>query len=92
MAGFWDGATRRGVHELEVRDADLANRSGRALVSADESIRAAVDEFGFAEAGISADATRQLIEALAAGRGELGDAFRLNRLDRAHHLTRSVGT
>ncbi len=72
---------RRGAQQLDVHDADLAKRAGRALVAADERIRVTVDELGFAEAELGADATAQLSEALVAVRRHLRDAFRLNRLN-----------
>ena len=72
---------RRGAQELDVHDADLAKRAGRALVAADERIRMTVDELGFAEAELGADATAHLSEALVAVRRHLSDAFRLNRLN-----------
>ena len=80
MAGFRVGR-RRPAQQLEVHDAELAKRAGRALVAADERVRAAVDELGFAEAELGADATTQLGEALLAVRRHLRDAFRLNRLN-----------
>ena len=49
MAAFRVGRSRPAQH-LEVHDAELARRAGRALVAADERIRAAADELGFAEA------------------------------------------
>ena len=72
---------RRGAQQLDVHDADLAKRAGRALVAADERIRVTADELGFAEAELGADATAQLSEALVAVRRHLRDAFRLNRLN-----------
>ncbi len=72
---------RRGAQQLDVHDADLAKRAGRALVAADERIRVTVDELGFAEAELGADATAQLSAALVAARRHLRDAFRLNRLN-----------
>lgn len=80
MAGFWV-RHRRGAQELEVHGADLAKRAGSALFAADERIRAAADELGFAEAELGSDAIRHLSEALVAARGHLSDAFRLNRLN-----------
>ncbi|GAA1758712.1 hypothetical protein [Agromyces humatus] len=80
MAGF-RVRRRRGAHELEVHDADLAKRAGAALFAADERIRATADELGFAEAELEAGATMLLGEALVAARRQLSDAFRLNRLN-----------
>ena len=80
MAGF-RVRRRPSAQQLQVHDAELAKRAGRALVAADERIRAAVDELGFAEAELGADATTQLGEALLAVRRHLRDAFRLNRLN-----------
>ncbi len=80
MAGF-RVRRRRGAQQLDVHDADLAKRAGRALVAADERIRVTADELGFAEAELGADATTQLSEALVAVRRHLSDAFRLNRLN-----------
>ena len=51
---------RSGAHELEVHDADLAKRAGAALFAADERIRVAADELGFAEAELGAGATQRL--------------------------------
>lgn len=81
MAGF---RFRRlgGAHELEVRDADPAKRAASALFAADERIRAAAEEFAFAEAELGADATARLGETLDAARRRLGEAFRLNRRNR----------
>jgi len=72
---------RRPAQQFEVHDAELARRAGRALVAADERIRAAVDELGFAEAELGSHATTPLSEALVAVRRHLSDAFRLNRLN-----------
>lgn len=72
---------RRGAHELEVHDADLAKRAGAALFAADERIRAAADELGFAEAELGAGATQRLSEALAHVRRHLSNAFHLYRLN-----------
>ena len=80
MAGF-RVRRRRGAQQLDVHDADLAKRAGRALVAADERVRVTADELGFAEAELGADATTQLSEALVAVRRHLSDAFRLNRLN-----------
>ncbi|WP_235508411.1 hypothetical protein [Agromyces sp. Soil535] len=80
MAGF-RVMRRRGAQQLQVHDADLAMRAGRALVAADERIRVTAEELGFAEAELGADATTQLSEALVAVRKHLSDAFRLNRLN-----------
>ena len=80
MAGF-RVRRRRGAQQLEVHDAELAKRAGRALVAADERIRVTADELGFAEAELGLDATAQLSEALVAARRHLSDAFRLNRLN-----------
>ena len=49
MVAFRVGRSRP-AQQLEVHDAELAKRAGRALVAADERIRAAADELGFAEA------------------------------------------
>ena len=84
MAGFRVGRRRPAQH-LEVHDADLSKRAGRALVAADERIRVAADELGFAEAQLGAAATTRLNEALVAVRRHLSDAFRLNRLN--HDVT-----
>jgi hypothetical protein len=80
MAGF-RVRLRRHAQELQVHDADLAKRAGRALVAADERIRITADELGFAEAELGADATTQLSDALVAVRKHLRDAFRLNGLN-----------
>ena len=80
MAGF-RVRRRRDARKLEVRDADLAKRAGRALVAADERIRITADELGFAVAELGADATTQLSDALVAVRRHVSDAFRLNRLN-----------
>lgn len=81
MAGF---RFRRphGARELEVHDADPAKRAGSALFAADERIRAAAEEFAFAEAELGADTTAPLGEALVAARHRLNEAFRLNRRNR----------
>ncbi|MFC9918267.1 hypothetical protein [Agromyces binzhouensis] len=80
MAGFW-ARRRRGAPELQVHDADagLATRVGSALVAADDHLRAAADELGFAEAELGFDATLQPAEVLAVARRQLSEAFRLNR-------------
>ncbi|RXZ39683.1 hypothetical protein ESO86_17810, partial [Agromyces binzhouensis] len=80
MAGF-RARRRRGAPELQVHDARSATRAGSALVAADDRIRAAVDELGFAEAELGRDAIAQAVEALVAARGRLTEAFRLNRLN-----------
>ena len=80
MAGF-RVRRRRDAQQLDVHDADLAKRAGRALVAADERVLVTFDELGFAEAELGADATKQLSEVLVAVRGHLSDAFRLNRLN-----------
>ncbi|GAA1814382.1 hypothetical protein [Agromyces neolithicus] len=82
MAGFRVRRRHR-AHELEVHDADLAKWAGRALYAADERMRVAADELGYAEAqlGAGADAMARLGEALIAARKSLSDAFRLNRLN-----------
>ena len=67
MAGF-RVRRRRGAQQFDVNDAELAKRAGRALVAADERVRATTDEVGFAEAELGADATTQLSEALVAVR------------------------
>ena len=84
MAEFRVGRRRPAQH-LEVHDADLSKRAGRALVAADERIRVAADELGFAEAQLGAAATTRLNEALVAVHRHLSDAFRLNRLN--HDVT-----
>ena len=80
MAGF-RVRRRRGAQQFDVNDVELAKRAGRALVAADERVRATTDEVGFAEAELGADATTQLSDALVAVRRHLSDAFRLNRLN-----------
>ncbi|MFF2275761.1 hypothetical protein [Agromyces sp. NPDC058126] len=80
MAGF-RVRRRLGAHQLEAHDADLAKRAGAALFAADERIRVAADEFGFAEAELGAGAIQRLGETLADARGQLGTAFLLNRLN-----------
>ncbi|MDQ0893517.1 hypothetical protein [Agromyces ramosus] len=80
MAGF-KVRRRRGAHELEVHDADLAKRAGVALLAADERIRDTADELGFAEAELGSESTATASAALVAARRRLGDAFRLNRLN-----------
>src|SRR5687768_17254788 len=80
MAGF-RVRRRRTAQELEVHDADLAKRARSALLAADERIRVAADELGFAEAELSAESTATASEALIEVRRHLNDAFRLNRLN-----------
>ncbi|GAA1789653.1 hypothetical protein [Agromyces lapidis] len=80
MAGF-RVRRRLGAHQLEAHDADLAKRAGAALFAADERVRAAADELGFAEAELGAGAIQQPGEALAEVRRQLGIAFLLNRLN-----------
>lgn len=58
MVAFRVGRRRPAQH-LEVHDADSAKKAGKALVAADERIRVAADELGFAEAKLGADATMQ---------------------------------
>lgn len=65
----------------EVRGADLAKQAGLALVAADERVRLAVDDLGFAEAELGSDATTPLRETLVEVRTHLNDAFRLHRLN-----------
>jgi exonuclease VII small subunit len=84
MAGFWVRRPR-GARELDVDDAELAKRAGLALVAADERLRVAAEELGFAEAELADAATQRLRESLVASRGVLSDAFRLQRL--AHGAT-----
>ncbi|WP_173923330.1 hypothetical protein [Agromyces sp. Marseille-P2726] len=81
MAGFWV-RHRRGVQELEGRDADVAKLAGSALVAADERLRLAAEEFAFAEAELGSEANVASAEAILAARGLLGEAFRLNRANR----------
>lgn len=85
MAGFRVRCLRvgrtRGASELAVRDADLAKQAALALVAADERVRIAVDDLGFAEAELGSDATMQLRETLVEVRTQLNDAFRLHRLN-----------
>lgn len=85
MAGFRVIRLRvgrtRGASELAVRDADLAKQAALALVAADERVRVAADDLGFAEAELGPDATTQLRETLVEVRRHLNDAFRLNRLN-----------
>ena len=85
MAGFRVRCLRvgrtRGASELEVRDADLAKQAALALVAADERVRVAVDDLGFAEAELGHDATTQLRETLVEVRTHLNDAFRLHRFN-----------
>lgn len=57
---------RRPAHRLEVQDAELARRAGQALVAADDRIRAAAGELGFAEAELGDSAARQRSHALVA--------------------------
>src|SRR5918993_2974874 len=83
MAGFQVGR-RRGA-QLDVHDAELAKRAGRALVAADERVHAVADELGFAEAELGSDAITHVSEALVAVRHDLHEAFRLNRLN--HDVT-----
>ncbi|WP_438853885.1 hypothetical protein [Agromyces sp. M3QZ16-3] len=78
MAGFW-ARRRRSAPELEAHDAGLATRAGSALVAADERIRGAAEELGFAEASLGPDAIAEAAETLVAARRQLSDAFRLNR-------------
>lgn len=81
MAGFWAGR-RRGASELEARGAE-AKRVGSALFAADERIRLAAEELGFAEAELGADAaTARTAAMLVVARDRLNEAFRLNRLNR----------
>ncbi|MRG59971.1 hypothetical protein GE115_08830 [Agromyces sp. CFH 90414] len=80
MAGFLAGR-RRGAPQHEVHDADVARRAASALLAADEHIRLATDDLGFAEAELGPEATARLTHALAAARRVLRDAFRLNRLN-----------
>lgn len=85
MAGFRVIRLRvgrtRGASELAVRDADLERQAALALVAADERVRVAVDDLGFAEAELGPDATTQLRETLVEVRTQLNDAFRLHRLN-----------
>ncbi|WP_430647430.1 hypothetical protein [Agromyces sp. GXS1127] len=82
MAGFWAGR-RRGARELEARDAAEAKRVGSALFAADERIRLAAEELGFAEAVLGTDiATARTAALLVVARDRLGEAFRLDRLNR----------
>ncbi|WP_353814840.1 hypothetical protein [Agromyces sp. SYSU T00266] len=78
MAGFW-ARRRRGAPELEAHDAELATRAGSALFAADDRLRAAAEELGFAEAELGRDAIAEPAEVLAVARRQLGEAFRLNR-------------
>ncbi|MEI5585062.1 MULTISPECIES: hypothetical protein [unclassified Agromyces] len=78
MAGF-RVRRRRSARDLEVHDAELAKRAGSALFAADERIRAAAEEFAFAEAELGGDATSRLSGVLEEARGRLSEAFRLNR-------------
>ncbi|GAA2035820.1 hypothetical protein GCM10009819_20430 [Agromyces tropicus] len=80
MAGFW-ARRRRGAPELEAHDAGLATRAGSALVAADERLRAAAEELGFAEAALDAEDLAGFREVCVAARRQLGDAFRLQRLN-----------
>ncbi|MFE5670911.1 hypothetical protein ACFQ58_04780 [Agromyces sp. NPDC056523] len=72
---------RRSGRELEAPDADVARRAGAALFAADERIRLTVEELDFAEAELGPGATTELSEALVAARANVGEAFRLNRLN-----------
>ncbi|MEF3405504.1 hypothetical protein [Agromyces sp. CCNWLW203] len=85
MAGFRVRRLRvgrtHGASELAVRDADLAKQAALALVAADERVRVAVDDLGYAEAELGHDATTQLRETLVEVRTHLNDAFRLYRLN-----------
>jgi hypothetical protein len=72
---------RRGAQRLEVRDAVLAKQAGAALLAADERIRAAADELGFAEAELGSESITMANQALVGVRRQLRDAFRLNRLN-----------
>src|SRR5215218_1424643 len=80
MAGFRVRRTL-GAQQLEVHDAELAKRAGSALLAADERIRAAVDELGFAEAELGSESIMMASQALVGVRRQLRDAFRLNRLN-----------
>lgn len=62
------------------RLASLQTEAGSALVRADERVRLAEDEFGFAVAEFGNDAAADLGSALARARQRLGEAFQLNQL------------
>lgn len=81
MAGF-RVIRRRDAHRLDVHDAELAKRAAAALVAADERVRVAAEELGFAEAELGDGATTSAGETLAEVRRDLHDAFRLHLLDR----------
>ncbi len=81
MAGFRVRLRRDDAQRLGMHDADLAKLAGAALVAADERVRVAAEELGFAEAELGSDATTRASETLAEVRSVLHDAFRLNRLN-----------
>ncbi|GAA1830157.1 hypothetical protein [Agromyces salentinus] len=80
MAGFVV-RRRHSAQELQVHDAELAKRAASALLAADEGIRAASEELGFAEAELGGESVEAAAAVIAAVRRHLTDAFRLNRLN-----------
>ena len=81
MAGFWGIRKSEDHTRQEAADDDLAFRARTAIVAADERIRTAEDELGFAVAEIGATVTRRLRDALEAVKNHLGEAFHLHQLN-----------
>lgn len=80
MAGFLVRRSQA-ARELQAHDAELAKRAASALLAADEGIRIASDEIGFAEAQLDDEPIEAARAVLAMVRRDLSDAFRLNRLN-----------
>ncbi|MBM7505927.1 hypothetical protein ACFPER_02345 [Agromyces aurantiacus] len=93
MAGFRAGRRRDAV-EPQAPDVELARRAGSALIAADERLRGAIEELGFAEAELGADATGDLGGAIVQAQALLTEAFRLNQpgpgREAARHRVRVV--
>lgn len=81
MAGFWGKRKREQEAAQAAQDADLARKAEQALVAADERIRTAGDELGFAEAELGGSLTKELKTALDAVRTHLREAFQLHQLN-----------
>lgn len=80
MAGFW-GRRKQEQQAQAAHDADLARRAEQALVQADERIRTATDELGFATAELGDSLTGDFRTALEAVRTHMREAFQLHQLN-----------
>lgn len=82
--GFWGRRAREQDAAQDAADSELSQRAQLALVAADERIRLAGDELGFATAELGDVATANLRVGLGAVREHMTEAFKLHQLNHDH--------